>query len=52
MTPAELAHHDIFAVVVCFADMDRVVSSLSIVARVFLIGGRVGGFFIGGGRGG
>lgn len=52
MTPTEFPYDNVFSIVVGFADMDRVVTTLAVVFRVFLISGGFGGVFVGGGGGG
>jgi len=52
VTPAKLPHNNVLSIVVGFANVNRVVATLAVVFRVFLVGGGFGGVFVGGGGGG
>ncbi len=43
MTPSQLPHHHISAIVICFADVDGMIAAFAVIFRVFFVGGGLGG---------
>ena len=52
VTPAQFPDDDVFAILECFADTDRMVAAFAVVLRVLLFGRDLCSVVLGGGRGG